>query len=90
MSSLVTITDPTEIAQVMRNYMLEPEKERVPFLAVIELRKPWLIYEGARPLASSSKPDGDTTYTLTNGDSDYTASIGSVELSNIKSIQVMP
>jgi hypothetical protein len=89
MSSKKT-TDKTEIRKILHSYMLAPNEQRANFLVAIftrEHRAGGTIYEGARPLSACTYEDGDTRYTLTNGDSNYTEPVASVKLSFIEYVE---
>lgn len=91
--SLNRITDKAKIREAMHAHMLHPEKQRAPFLVTIfsrEHRPGGIIYEGARPISASFIADGvDTTYTLTDSDSDYTRPIAAVKLSGIEYVELL-
>ncbi len=85
------ITDPVEIRRVMDAYMLEPEKQRAPFLPIIfstETRPGGIEYVGYRPL-SACEMNGERIYTLTSSDSKYCNGLNSVKLSGIKYIETL-
>lgn len=85
------VTDKSEIRKILHEYMLNP-KRRESFLFEIfsrEHRQGGIIYEGARPLSSSTTSD-ETTYTLTNGSSGYTQPIAVLKLSQIEYVTELP
>lgn len=76
----------------MHAYMLAPGEQYAPFLATIftrEHRPEGTIFEGARPLSAATDADGETTYTLTNGDSGYTRPIAAVKLSGVEYVETL-
>lgn len=86
------VTDKDEIMKQLRLWLLEPQKRNVPYVMLIFCNPGvnWngraitggLNIEGSRPLSISTAGD-EVTISLTNGDSQYTAIIGSVKLSEI-------
>jgi hypothetical protein len=89
------ITGTEQIKRTMREYMLEPEKRRADFLATIRVRgneeRPggW-IFEGARPIASATSTADKIGVLEIDEDSNYTAPIASVYLSQIEYVEVLP
>lgn len=76
----------------MHAHMLAPSEQRAPFLATIftrEHRPGGTVFEGARPLSASTDSNGETTYTLTNGDSGYTRPIAEVKLSRVEYVETL-
>lgn len=91
MNGFIRITEQGKIAEVLRAHMLRPDEQRAPFLATIFDQQSNIIYEGARPIsACTNHEDSSTVFTLSNSDSNYTQSIGSVNLNNIKYVEVLP
>jgi len=86
-------TDKAEIKRVMHDHMLRPDEQVAPFLVEImtrEFRKGGTTFEGARPIAACVNCEtGEVTYTLSNGDSNYNLSIGTVKLSEIEYISTL-
>ncbi len=92
-------TDIAEIRAVLRDYMFSPEKQAAPFLLEIKAKRGviWnghvcrggLSIEGARPFGCATSADGDSLFSLTNSDSNYSLLIGALKLSDIESIETM-
>jgi len=86
-------TDKAEIKRVMHDHMLRPYEQFAPFLVEImtrEFRKGGTTFEGARPIgACEDLETGEVTYTLSNGDSNYSLAIGIVKLSGIEYISTL-
>lgn len=95
--SLIRITDKDKIQETLRGLMLAPHEQPAPFFASLftrEHRPGGIIYEGARPMSSSTDYDNNNkvieiTYALTNGDSNYTRPIAYVKLSYIEYVEIL-
>ena len=93
------ITDRQQIRDTLRAFMLKPQEQRAPFVAEIKAARGvlWnghvyqggLVVEGARPLSCATGPDNDPVFCLTNSDSDYCRTIGTLKLSDIVSIATL-
>lgn len=94
--ALKRFTDKLTIGQILFSSLNQNKDwkdewgDRCDFIPSIKLKKPNLIFEGARPLAvASGEGQSTVTFTLTNSDSRYRQPIGFVELDNIEYIETL-
>jgi hypothetical protein len=90
-SMLDRITDPQKIRETLDKHMMEPEKQRAPFLVTIfsrEHRPGGIIYEGHRPIAACQTPNV-RSYTLATSGSNYQRGCAFLKLSGIEYIEVL-
>ena len=85
---LHTITDRAMIRQILRHYLAGNFLADVVFIPAINAKPGFVTYEGARPI-SCARNDTEEIYSFTNGDSKYTSSVGSLDLKNIASIELL-
>lgn len=89
---MIKITNKDKIKEVLRDYMLECNNQPAPFVYSISAQSPrhrgGIIFEGARPISTCTEINGEVTYALSNRDTNFSVSIGTVKLSEIKYIEV--
>lgn len=84
------ITDPTKIREILDSFLKVPAPKASYVVEIFsrEHRPGGITYEGCRPLGASQTGE-ERTYTLTNSDSNYQLSVGTLNLSKIEWISML-